>query len=345
MKQLAQLLLLLAFAGCNKEISTPSVWKRLSVDAGYVGFERATFIDENSGFIGGGRSTSLLDPVLVVTDNGGVSWSFRRLSPPTANGFGDIFRIQGSNVMFAAGVQFNTLTTKPTALYRSADLANTWQLIDGNYKDFPGGFYFFNDLEGSMIYNGPYKTADGGVTWIPAQDPDGINFFGVSTPKFITRQVGYAYGGALFDNVNFGTLIKSTDGGETWRDITRNFKGNLSYVTSGAVINESTVFVFCADGKVISTSDGGGNWSIKSKVPITVFDCYFIDGNEGYIVGQIKDVSGMQYGIYVTDDGGQTWKPQLILIGEENLLSRITFPSKSIGYAVSKSGIYKQVKR
>lgn len=90
-------------------------------------------------------------------------------------------------------------------------------------------------------------SADGGASWVTqfagTQDLNTINFVG---------NVGWAGG-------NNGTLLKTTDGGNSWRII--NWSGAGTRTISMIRFNTSTEGVMTYDGSLYMTSDGGESWT------------------------------------------------------------------------------------
>ena len=106
-----------------------------------------------------------------------------------------------------------------------------------------------------------YKTTDGGASWVKLPLPG----FG------ITPQITYTDLFALNDNTIFVTgngfprkvVYVSSDGGNSWRDITSNILsfggGNLN----GVVFHDlSNGYVISPGGVLFKTTDGGANWAM-----------------------------------------------------------------------------------
>lgn len=120
----------------------------------------------------------------------------------------------------------------------------------------------------------------------------------------------------------FGTLLKSTDGGETWADLKTDWAALYKTGVTGdfeAVRDEPTIYVAKVfdDGSMViggeygqlsRSSDGGITWepvfqvqaAMKGSIPPTIFGMHFRDDGVGYASGQ----AGL---IVATSDGGRTW--------------------------------------
>jgi len=95
-----------------------------------------------------------------------------------------------------------------------------------------------------------------------------------------------------------GTVLRTTDGGSTWK---RLDSGTTKSLFKLAVLDEKTALAVGNDGIIIRTDDGGDHWkTIKSPKDIVLFDITFTDKNTGWIAAEFSTVLN-------TTDGGQTW--------------------------------------
>jgi photosystem II stability/assembly factor-like uncharacterized protein len=111
---------------------------------------------------------------------------------------------------------------------------------------------------------------------------------------FVDRQTGYAVG-------NAGTIVKTTDGGNTWTRLMER-RADAEF--------RSVVFVSPAEGWVearalLHTSDGGESW--QPAVPLPGPDGF----GGGSVLGGSRiqmHVPGMGVGVFRSDDGGRAWR-------------------------------------
>jgi photosystem II stability/assembly factor-like uncharacterized protein len=95
-----------------------------------------------------------------------------------------------------------------------------------------------------------------------------------------------------------GTILHSTDGGESWKVQTSGTEKNLLKVFP---IDAQNAVAVGADGTILRTTDGGEHWqTVKNPKLITLFDITFTDKNSGWIAGEFSTVLN-------STDGGQTW--------------------------------------
>ena len=117
-------------------------------------------------------------------------------------------------------------------------------------------------------------------------------------------------GGSLVAVGDFGTVVRSTDGGQTWSQAASvPVSGLLTAVTFADAKNGWAVG---HGGVILVTSDGGDNWAIQQMVegkPV-LLSVLFTDAEHGYAVGA--------YGTALaTVDGGRNWTPMTVGEGRD----------------------------
>src|SRR5258708_6380654 len=125
--------------------------------------------------------------------------------------------------------------------------------------------YYFGSSGG-----GVWKTSDGGQSWKPVSDGFFGGSIGAVTVAPSDPSVVYAGTGeeTVRGNVSSGDgLWKSTDGGDTWKELSRNKgmpKGTLGIIgVSVSASNPQNVYaiVEAKDGGVYRSRDGGDTWT------------------------------------------------------------------------------------
>lgn len=116
--------------------------------------------------------------------------------------------------------------------------------------------------------------------------------------QFVSANTAYIAG-------DDGTILKSTDAGATWTDLTANTEETSDF-ESLFFIDANTGWAIGDDGIVTKTTDGGSTWTSQTDntgTTSTLRTIYFLDANNGY--------AGGSDGILIhTTDGGATWTTQ-----------------------------------
>ncbi|WHM35556.1 oxidoreductase [Streptomyces sp. BPTC-684] len=108
-----------------------------------------------------------------------------------------------------------------------------------------------------------------------------------------------------------GTVLRTTDGGRNWRDVSPPGAGGLEFRDVEAFDGRRAVVLAIGEGeasRVYRTEDGGTTWkeSFRNLDPKAFYDCLtFFDHRHGLAVSDPVDG---RYRILSTADGGRSWK-------------------------------------
>ncbi|MCB9089898.1 MAG: Ig-like domain-containing protein [Calditrichae bacterium] len=123
-----------------------------------------------------------------------------------------------------------------------------------------------------------------------------------------------------------GTILRTSDGGDTWTIQSSGTTENLLGVFFTDTNNGTVVGRF---GTILRTTNGGITWvSQSSGVTIHLRDVYFTDAATGWVVG-----SGT---ILHTTNGGDTWTPQNS--APYKVLCGVFFSDANTGWVVGEDG-------
>ncbi|MBL8181376.1 MAG: hypothetical protein JNL64_07145 [Blastocatellia bacterium] len=169
-----------------------------------LNLRRIRFADKDFGWSLGGENTqSGFYSVFLTTRNGGISWERREL--PDSKSFDAASFTSGFQ---GCGLMSNTkvLCTGGGTKWYSSELKNN------NISD----VYFVNEQIGFVVGDTISKTDDTGKTWLN-KVPEDITSPMLSKIIFKDRTTGFAWG--------LRTVLKTTDGGETWNEISSPWFG------------------------------------------------------------------------------------------------------------------------
>ncbi|MGW7238397.1 WD40/YVTN/BNR-like repeat-containing protein [Streptomyces sp. NPDC054804] len=108
-----------------------------------------------------------------------------------------------------------------------------------------------------------------------------------------------------------GTVLRTTDGGTTWRNVSPPGAGDLQFRDVEAFDARRAVVLAIGEGeasRVYRTDDGGATWteSFRNTDPAAFYDCMtFFDRRHGLAMSD--PVEG-RFRILATGDGGRSWR-------------------------------------
>lgn len=168
------------------------------------------FTSADTGYYAAGNFST--DCKILKTSDGGISWN--TVFSDTTSIWISYFYFADANTGYATG--------SDGYVYKTTDAGNTWGGIymGGNY--WMSGVYFFDGntgfVSGGNMGGGTHpiwKTTDGGANWQTVLNLSGSG--GISWLQFADINTGYA---VFAVNNGYGTLQKTTDGGNTWTNET-----------------------------------------------------------------------------------------------------------------------------
>jgi photosystem II stability/assembly factor-like uncharacterized protein len=137
-------------------------------------------------------------------------------------------------------------------------------------------------------------------------DPD-QSFRGLDA---VNRKVAWATGGSISGGP--GKVYRTTDGGETWADVSPPGTEGLS-LRDVEARNANTAVVLSIgegeDSRIYRTTDGGTTWTetFRNQEAAAFYNCldFYPGGKRGLAVSDPVDG---KFRIAATDDGGRTWQ-------------------------------------
>ena len=193
-------------------------------------------------------------------------------------------------------------------IVRTTDGGTNWISVPSNTTNSLYSLSFINDSVGYACgMNGTVvKTTNYGQSWTNIGISTDLNFYSLS---FINNDTGWVAGGnsiVYMENGTKGILAKTINGGASWI-VDSSYNAN---VTSVLFLDNDTGYIAISrstyTNRLKKTTNGGITYTIiqqDSALPIYAYgDIHFVNYKTGYFVK-----SGNNYGIYKTDDYGDSW--------------------------------------
>ena len=169
------------------------------------------------------------------------------------------------------------LTDNGGYFFKSTDFGSTWIEIAQAHKDSPSyvdphNSSIWYDVTGGSVDSALFKSTDGASTFtqlnIPSDEVTSVSVGAVSSTVYVTGDVA-GLG---------GTVLKSTDGGDTWTALKNGLFGEYSGVVWADPVDASTVFVNDSINvaSLYVSTDGGAHFNL-SNIPEGPPDC--VPGN------------------------------------------------------------------
>ncbi len=275
-------------------------------------YYRSTFfIDSLTGWVFGSADAGNKTVVLRTSD-GGTTWT--KYVSEGLESYHDIFFVNKDTGWFSSTTQ----------LFKTIDGGENWQewYTDTNHTFYT--LYFIHPDTGWVSGSAGtiLKTTDGGTSWTPHATPDDLN--NILDIFFINADTGWAVGGKPLLIGYTSVLLKTVNGGETWKIQTC---GGSGIYESVYYTDSNTGWICTHLGNILKTNDGGSTWEIQIDLRIgDLTSLQFTNNLYGYCVG----FNGR---ILKTSDG-DNW--EFLSQGEQAFASRINtllFTGEETGWA------------
>lgn len=315
-----------------------------------------SFLDTNTGFI------STLTGGVYRTDNGGTSWR-ALFKSPDITGTRDIRAVSADSVYMVGAPSFGGTTFSATALFRSIDGGQTFQVV---FSDDPGNMFSLSvhkraGAAPEMVMGGSRGSL---AAWRYDQEKDSIARFGPVGGSQFGNMADLSPDGANAALVGVqqtgqtsgvGVAYRSNDGGRTYTQVT--LPANTKILEGVSFINNTDAFLLGDTSTVLrlnTTTGAVTSLGAANGIPQTTVDpgtgtvVFYIftrarfapdDPNIGWIIGTaVRRVPGqpdVRRGIIlITRDGGQTFTRQAVSNAPENGLG---FPELADIFVLSKN--------
>ena len=203
-----------------------------------------------------------------------------------------------------------------SSIIHTSDGGLNWEI---QYSRTATHFYsvFFLDKNNGWAGGGGQliHTSNGGKNW---EFQSNIINSEVNSICFINDKIGWASGfyySDLKNNVIYGLLLSTIDGGKNWKFDTLTLSAGLRTIHFEDSLLGWTIGNSKSPGTktgVFKTKDGGKNWF---EYPLTssetAMSLHFINKDIGWYVS--TDLTSTKSSLYKTTDGGESWLKQISL--------------------------------
>ena len=280
------------------------------------------------GAVGGG---------LWKTTDGGLNWKPVTDGQLTSSSVGAV-AVSESNpdiVYIGTGeTEFRGNIMQGDGVYKSTDAGKTWKNIGLKntqsisrvrvHPTNPDIVYVsaLGHAFGPNEERGVFKTTDGGKTWnkvLYINEKAGAEDLAIDqqNPEIIYASIWEVYRTPykMWADVGTSALYKSTDGGATWKVISKNpgmpaVVGKIGVAVSPADGNRVWAIVESPEGGLYRSDDGGANWKLVNNERKLRQRAFYYSR----IVADPKDkntVYGLNVNFYKSTDGGVSFKTEI----------------------------------
>ena len=287
------------------------------------------FVDVNTGWVAGDSG------LILHTSNGGSDW----IQQVSGVDFGikDVF-FTDSNIGWAVAYE-----SYIGVILKTTDSGMNWTMLPLDTSNCLSAVYFIDENTGWVVgFSGGndviLKTTDGGNNWVNQSSP--VVNVGFNDVYFIDANIGFIAGGYGHNkmNVHSGSILKTTNGGETWSEQLAGTEIHWNAISfsdslNGIVVGDYSTFFGCC-GEIFRTMDGGINWVEVAQNPGGYLgDITIVDSNYAWAAG------GGSYGssavFLFSSDKGTNWSLQAV---ESDNLNNVCFINSTTGWAVGFNG-------
>jgi photosystem II stability/assembly factor-like uncharacterized protein len=302
-----------------------SAWEQMSIPSSDQSPSKLTVISPERIYLHAGRD-------ILKTKDGGENWETLKI--PEAYGVGSytiskynlsahyflLLKVNEDSEEWVQGKQFQTVhgsklhfknenvgwAYKRGATRKTEDGGYTWE-IDDSFPIDPLEIEYTDQITGWIFGNEDvYKTEDAGETWIEQDIFDSEEAF-YDNHILFKGSFGILYGNVNCPDLSCGTLMVTSDAGDTWQE------KNVPEYFESLSISAGKIFGVGDDKKLWVSNDKGDTWDVAYDYT-----------NENLwvrpLVRSIQDMVWLNVGsgtLAYSKDGGQTWKTTSAEVDED----------------------------
>ncbi len=238
---------------------------------------------------------------VLISDDDGETWRQSAQVPTRSNLTGVYFHDR----------QLGWAVGHDAVILRTLDGGDTWERLHwAPEEERPFLDVWFSDAEHGFAigaYGYFLATADGGDTWedrviAPIDESGEVDPYDLGG-DFHLNQIARAESGKLFIAAEAGTIYRSDDGAETWRELPSPYQG--SFFGCLPLAGDS-LLIFGLRGNLFRSDDAGETWTAVDSGTVAILN-QGLKLADGTIV-----IAGTAGAVLLSRDGGQSFelKPQ-----------------------------------
>ena len=223
---------------------------------------------------------------VLKSSDGGLSWNQVSLAGSmNSRQYYSIFFTDSLNGYIAGG---NPSNDSIATIIKTTNGGSTWSVSKDNLGYCFHSIHFPTANTGYAVGDKGtlFKTTNAGGNWTQKVIPGNAGSRNYSAVFFTSENVGFIVGGNLTKD-SIQTILKTSDGGDTWSVIRDNLAPMLNDIY---FINATEGYAVGNDGTALYTLDGGDTWQdliLPDNSPLFDFNSVrFFDSGYGYIVGK-----------------------------------------------------------
>lgn len=248
---------------------------------------------------------TLLVSILLTASLFAQNLSFTQYIPPRARNINAVHMSPNGTLLVFGG---NPVNDSIAHVSYTKDGGTNWNIVLDKPRD-PMIFDVHYISEQNAIAvgdrNGIWKSTDGGESWTSVSAPSSLNTRQLRSVFFTSSMNGFIAGGNL-SNDSIQTLLKTSDGGNTWSIVFDRLGDQLNKV----YFNGSKGFLLGNNGTFLSSTDNGSSWQPVSLTgnlsQRSYYSMSFANATTGIAVGGNLMNDSIQT-ILRTIDGGTSW--------------------------------------
>jgi photosystem II stability/assembly factor-like uncharacterized protein len=243
-----------------------------------------------------GEVFALVDSIgILYSTDQGDNWSRMNHTLPISRIYS--FAVDSTKTMLIAA---------DTNVYRSTDNGSSWNVVNKGLLNKPNLFAFNSEghiFAGGSGIVGIYRSTDNGNSWSPSYQLKIMHPVKKDSVVISTNVLALAIDsdGTIFANRD-QRIIRSTDNGNTWEEISSNFISRTGVrVLSFALNSQNDIFAGTIFQGIVRSQDHGDHWTPRDSSFCAIAVKSIVVDSQKFVF------AGTDYGVVRSMDNSNTW--------------------------------------